>query len=141
MNLSDGVCHLCRFEIEDIKHLFLTCPTTQASIGVLENKMNEILANHGFSNIVLEGYHVILGFLHDNKTLRIFVNFILHIFKWELWKTRNKIKYENQSYTVVNITVNTVRKILEATSFIDKTNISKHYKNVISLLNVWNSIE
>lgn len=134
MNLSDGVCHLCRFEIEDIKHLFLTCPTTQAIIGVLENKMNEILANHGFSKIVLEGYHVIYGFLHDNKTLRIFVNFILHIFKWELWKTRNKIKYENQSYTVVNITENTVRKILEATSFIDKTNISKHYKNVISLL-------
>ena len=56
------------------------------------------------------------------------------LFKWELWKTRNKIKYENQRYTVVNITENTVRKILEATSFIEKTNIPKHYKNVISLL-------
>ena len=85
MDLSDGVCHLCRFEIEDTKHLFLTCPTTQAIIGVLENKMNEVLANHGFSNIELEGYHVILGFLHDNKTLRIFVNFIPHIFKWVGW--------------------------------------------------------
>ena len=125
---------MCRVEIEDIKHLFLTCPTTHAIIGVLENKMNEILANHGFSNIVLEGYHVILDFLHVNKTLRFFVNFILHIFKWELWKTRNKIKYENQIYTVVNISENTVRKILEATSFIEKTNIPKHYKNVISLL-------
>ena len=52
--------------------------------------MNEILANHGFSNIVLEGYHVILGFLHVNKTLSIFVNFILHSFNGNFVKQEIK---------------------------------------------------
>ncbi|MCG8113316.1 MAG: zinc-binding domain-containing protein, partial [Candidatus Thiodiazotropha taylori] len=103
MNLSNGICHFCNEEIEDIKHLFVTCRSSQTVAQGLRHSINRILNSQGFPDIVLEGYHVVLGFKHVNKTVRIFVNFILHIFKWELWKIRNNMKHEHYRYSATDI--------------------------------------
>ena len=40
--------------------------------------------------------HIILGFPLDNHKIQILVNFVLHFIKWELWKHRNFVKFENR---------------------------------------------
>ena len=36
------------------------------------------------------------GLENQNKRISTFVNTILHIVKWELWKIRNLVKYETK---------------------------------------------
>lgn len=134
MNFSDGLCHFCKRETEDIKHLFATCRTSQSVIDSFENTINGILNSKSYPNIALESHHVILGYMHENKSLRIFVNFILHILKWEIWKIRNKIKHENQTYTVTDICGIILKKLKDATTFLAKTKISQEFETVIGLL-------
>ena len=54
-------------------------------------------------NVSLEPHDMIIGYLHENKIVKTFVNFILHITNWELLEIRNNIKHENQRFTVNEI--------------------------------------
>ena len=58
-----------------------------------------VLVDAGGPNLNLDSHQVILGYTDGSKELKSFVNFCLSVTKWELWKIRNIIKFENQRYT------------------------------------------
>lgn len=87
---------------------------------MFEGIINNILNEQFQITILLESQDVIIGFIHESKNIRIFINFILHILKWELWKIRNKIKFEHQRFSANQITGIIVSKIKDATNFIEK---------------------
>ena len=58
----------------------------------------------------------------------MFVNFVLHIAKWELWKIRNSVKHENQTFTVNSALDLIVLKIHNAALFIEKKKKKKKKK-------------
>ena len=61
---------------------------------MFEGKINSVLNKQLQITIWLDSQDVIIGFIHESKTIRIFINFIFHMLKWELWKIRNKIKFD-----------------------------------------------
>ena len=134
MNFSNGLCHFCRAGIEDVGHLFSSCPISKEIIDRLQNKMNGIINTYFNCSIHLQSNDSIIGYLHENKNIRIFVNFILHISKWELWKIRNNIKHENQTFTKDKIVDIIVLKISNATRFVEKTNIENKFKTIINMV-------
>ena len=132
MNFSNGLCNFCRAGIEDVRHLFSSCPISKEIIDHLQNKMNGIINTYFNCSIHLHSNDINIGYLHENKNIRIFVNFILHISKWELWKIRNNIKHENQTFTKDKIIDIIVLKISNATRFVEKTNIENKFKQLLT---------
>ena len=127
MNFSDGLCHYCGLEIEDVRHLFVLCPFSKGINDVIQDKMNEIINRNFNCNISLKSHDIVLGYLHKNKIIRMFVNFVLRIAKWELWKIRNSVKHENQTFTVNSALDLIVLKIQNAALFIEKTNAERKF--------------
>ena len=89
-------CQLCRFETEDVRHLFAFCLVSKEITRRLQNKMNDIINLYFNCNILLQSHNIVIGYLHTNKIIRIFVNFVIHVLKWELWKIRNLVKHETK---------------------------------------------
>ena len=75
----------------------------------IELKINNTLQSNGYEQQALDLQMVIVGVTENDKSLRIFLNTVLQLFKWELWKIRNLIKYENLRYTTEAIT-KTIKK-------------------------------
>ena len=123
MIFSDGFCHLCRLETEDVRHLFAFCSVLKEITRRLQNKMNGIINLYFNCNILLQSHDIVIGYLHTNKIRRIFVNFVIHVLEWELWKIRNLVKHENQTFTTDQIFNISVLKIVNATRFIEMTRI------------------
>ena len=132
MNLSNGLCHFCKRDIEDIRHLFYTCPITYAVVRQFQVKINTVL--NGNEILELDSHHVILGFTDGNELNRCFVNFCLIPLKWEIWKIRNNIKFDNRRYTINEISVLIIQKVKDATKFISMTKISRQNEKVSNLL-------
>ena len=93
MNKSNGMCKLCNTNEETIIHLLYECDV-----------INPVWANFVTLLTHITGYQcvnnaksIVLGFtkeeLSDNVNLKLFMNFILYIVKWCLWKHRNDVKY------------------------------------------------
>ena len=87
--------------------------------------MNGIINLNFNCNILLQSHDIGIGYLHTNKIIRIFVNFVIHVLKWELWKIRNLVKHENQTFTRDQVFNIIVLKIVNATRFIEMTRIKK----------------
>ena len=85
----------CRLEKEDIRHHFALCSVSKEISRRLQNKMNVILNMYFNGNKSLQSHTIIIGYLHTNTVIRIFVNFLLHILKLELWKIRNIIRHDS----------------------------------------------
>ena len=134
MNFSDGLCHFCQDETEDVRHLFVLCPFSKEINYRLENKMNDILNRELNCNITLQAHDILIGYLHSNKIISIFVNFVMHIAKWELWKIRNSIKHEKQRVSVNSAFDVIILKIVNATLFIEQTKTERKFRNIICLL-------
>ena len=134
MNFSDGVCHLCKIETEDVKHLFVLCSVSKEIIRRLKNEINNIINMYFDCSILLHSWANITGYSNNNKIIRIFVNFILHIFKWEIWKIRNLMKHENKSFTSDQVFDTIVRKIANAARFIDLTKAEPKFRKIICML-------
>ena len=130
MNFSNGLCHFCRNETEDVRHLFALCSVSREVLELLQNKINSIIIRYFACNVTLEPHDMIIGYLHENKIVKTFVNFILHITKWELWK----IRYENQRFTENEIADIIILKLSNATCFIEKTKAESNFKKVICML-------
>ena len=81
MNFSNGFCHFCRNETEDVRHLFALCSVSREVLELLQNKINGIIIRYFACNVTLEPHDMIIGYLHENKIVKTFVNFILHITK------------------------------------------------------------
>ena len=134
MNLSNGVCHFCRSETEDVKHLFALCSVSKEITRRLKNKMNNIINTHFDCSILLQSHDIITGYLNKNKIIRIFVNFVLHVFKWEIWKIRNLRKHENKLFTQDQVFVTIAQKIANAARFIELTNAEPKFRKIICML-------
>ena len=78
-----------------------------------------------------------LGFLHENSHIRKFVNFIIILMKWEIWKLRNKVKYDNRQFSFQQILDCILQKVHTAVSFLGNTSAIKKYKKELAL---WNKI-
>ena len=119
--------------IEDVRHLFFTCPFSHEIIKTVEEKVIMALDEYGQS-LELDTHHVILGYTNGNKVLRSFVNFCLLVMKWELWKTRNNIKFENRRYTVNEIVRSIIQKIKAAADFIAMNRVAARNEKVLNML-------
>lgn len=120
MNMSNGKCHLCQVDNnnETLQHLFFQCPSAK----IIMKEMEDLLKN--FDLEIPRKFRekdIMLGY-HEGDNLDI-INIIIYIFKWELWKIRNKIKHNgiNLGYQVIRITWR--RNFHNNLDFLLKTNI------------------
>ena len=49
-------------------------------------KINVMLQRNDFENVHFDLQNVILGFENSDNNIRIYLNTIRHIVKWEVWK-------------------------------------------------------
>ena len=97
MGMSNGSCHFCETDSETLHHLFYQCRITQNFILKVENALNILLRNKlNVAAIKIQLKHLILGFLHADQNIQTLMIFVLHLLKWELWKQRNLVKFENR---------------------------------------------
>ena len=97
-------------------------------------KINATLQRNGHENVHLDLQHVILGFESSDNNIRIYLNTILHIVKWEVWKIRNLIKYENKSFPATASLKSILTKTGSCTQFLKVTKAAGKYTNVLDLL-------
>ena len=136
MGKSEGKCHFCKNETEYLTHLFYDCRVIKEVFKNLESKINRILQSEGYQQHVFNLQTAVLGVLEKDDCVRIFLNTILHIFKWEIWKIRNLIKYESIRYTSESITKIILNKIRSCCRFWAKTKVENKQKAVLNLLNL-----
>ena len=76
---------------------------------------------------------------HEDDSLDNIINIIIYIFKWELWKIRNKIKYNgiNLGYHAIRFTWR--RNFHNNLDFLPKTNILNNIEKD-KLTNITNQI-
>ena len=117
MGKSEGKCHFCKSETEYLTHLFYECRIIKDVIKNIEAKINNTLQSKGYRQQKLNLEMVIVGVIENEECVRIFLNTILQIFKWELWKIRNLIKYENVRYTSGAITKTILNKVKACSRF------------------------
>ena len=65
MNMCNGHCHLCKRDIEDIRHLFFLCPVSYEIVKMFEGKINSILDKQLQITMWLESQDVIIGLIHE----------------------------------------------------------------------------
>ena len=96
MKKSNGICKLCNEYEEDLAHLVYLCP----KINVLWNKIENLLMNILAIDLQLDVRKIILGITLDecdkNVSIKVFINFVILMTKWCIWKHRNDVKYGNQ---------------------------------------------
>jgi len=121
MNMSNGKCHLCQVDNnnETLQHLFFQCLSAKIIVKEMEDLLKrfdlEIPRKFREKDIIL-GYQ-------EGDSLDNIINIIIYIFKWALWKSRNKIKHSgiNLGYHVIRITWR--RNLYDNLDFLLKTNI------------------
>ena len=131
---SDGKCHFCKTEIEYLTHLFYDCAVIKDVLVNINVKINTTLQQHGHETVHLDLKHLILGFENTDKNVRIYLNTIMHIIKWEVWKIRNLIKYENKSFSATAILKSILTKIASCSKFLKATRVAGQYNIVLNLL-------
>ena len=92
-----------------------------------------MLAEDSKSAIKIAPYQFILGYLHENKNVRVFVNLIIVLVKWEIWKIRNGIKFDNKQVSNNFILEHIMQKIKSVIRFLEGINIACKYQNEIKL--------
>ena len=91
------------------------------------------------ANIGNKESDIMLG-LYEGEDLDVIFNTVIFISKWEIWKIRNKVKY-NQSrighQTIFNIGKNNFKKHLQCT--LQTSHINEIDKNKLELIrnNIW----
>ena len=134
MNMSeDGFCHFCKSNLETVAHLFFYCRRINWICFKIEQKLNRVLAEDSKSAIKIAPHQFILGYLHENKNVRVFVNLIIVLVKWEIWKIRNGIKFDNKQVSNNFILEHIMQKIKSVIRFLEGTNIACKYQNEIKL--------
>ena len=102
MNLSSSICNSCNNYVEDVEHLIFNCENSKQ----LWRKISEIL-----NTLLSDGFHInkmnsVLGVWqdanndYDLKTLK-FVNAILSITRFHIWKVRCSIKYGKENISLL----------------------------------------
>ena len=89
MNISNGVCSLCKSSQENLDHLLFECKAVQ---GIWENIFAVLMG--GF-NLKIDKSVVVAGCLEDSSESLV-KNMILSISRWIVWKRRNIWIFENK---------------------------------------------
>ena len=138
MNMSDGLCHFCKSNEANLTHLFFYSRRMNLIVHEIENKINRVLEDDSINSIRNARYHFILGFIHKKSYIKVFVNFIIILAKWEIWKIRNRIKFDSIQVSNHFVLDNIMRKIRTAVRFLENTNIVRKYKKEFSLWKKFN---
>ena len=131
---SNGKCHFCKTETEYLTHLFYECAVVRDVLIKLNDKINATLQQNGHEHVHFDLRNVILGFEIQSDRIRIYLNTILQIVKWEVWKIRNLIKYENKFFSVTSILKSVLSKIASCSKFLKATKVSRKFNYVLDLL-------
>jgi hypothetical protein len=75
-----------------MQHLFFKCPSVKKNIKEIEAIFNRSGLT---ANIEIKELYNMLG-LYEGEDLDVIFNTVIFITMWEIWKIRNKVKY-NQS--------------------------------------------
>ena len=78
------------------RHVFVM-RLSDSLILKVERALNVLIRDkfHVPGAIKIQSKHIMLRFPHDKHNILIIVIFVLHLFKSELWKHRNGVKFEN----------------------------------------------
>ena len=99
MRLSNGNCVFCG-EQETITHLFMDCENLDSFWSFVEN-----LAKIVMPSISINSISKILGYMEVTKTRqRVFINFLISVGRYSLWKRRNLMKFEQKKESIQNCT-------------------------------------
>ena len=93
MNKSNGVCKLCSKDEENIAHLIFLCPNIKkvwAKIEILLTSITELDIKLNTKSVILG---VTMNECDNNVDVKVFVNFVVLMTKWCIWKHRNDVKY------------------------------------------------
>ena len=113
-----------------MQHLFFKCP----SVNKIIKEIEAIFNRSGLTaNIEIKELNIMLG-LYGGEDLDVIFNTVIFISKWEIWKIRNKVKY-NQSrigdQTIFNTWKNNFKKHLHCT--LQTSHINENDKNKLEL--------
>ena len=125
---------ICKIETEYLTHLFYECRVIKHGLKKIQTKINDTLQSKGYRQRSLDLKTVLLGVEENEECVRIFLNTVLHILKWKLWKIRNIIKYENKTYPNEVIFTTILNKITTCRTFWLKTKVADKQNNVLDLL-------
>ena len=92
MSYSDGICTVCKSGNENIEHLLVDCKHVEDVWSFVESCFTQY--NPDFNT--LTRFMKIVGILSKGPLVEE-MNMILGLVRWEIWKYRCKIKYDNLS--------------------------------------------
>ena len=90
MNRSNGICGICKTTRETTIHLLFTCNKLEEVWRLIENKLNIILT----LQIKLNVENVLFGLSLTSETNSYVLNCMILKSKWQIWKERNRVKFE-----------------------------------------------
>ena len=101
MKFSDSICKICHVEVENLEHLLMQCNCIMDIWKNIESLLKQLIPDIQLNRMI------ILGGYFKECPENLFVNLLLGICRWNIWKRRNVIKYE-----AMNITVNECLRIV-----------------------------
>ena len=135
MGMSNGSCHFCKTDCETLHHLFYQCGITQNFILKVENALNILIRNKlNVAATKIQLKHLILGFLHADQNIQTLINFVLHLFKCELWKRRNLVKFENRIICENRLFEQFQNKLKSCSQYLDQTLVAQKHRILIEHL-------
>ena len=101
MRLSNGNCVFCG-ELESIDHLFMDCDDIDLFWDFVEKSVQILMPS-----ISIDSTSKILGYMDFAQTKhKLFINFLISIGRYSLWKRRNLMKFEQKKESIQRCTKN-----------------------------------
>ena len=102
MKKSNGICKICKTQIEDEIHLFVNC----LKIDGFWRNVRSFIQNVTGTNIDITMSDIIFGYAfkeeENDSQIKEICNSIILKGKWIIWKERNKVKYGNKAALSIN---------------------------------------
>ena len=101
MNLSSDICNICHSNIEDLEHLIFRCEHSKQIWSIVDNILSSSLEEQFQLNMIKSLLGVRQDALnnYDHKILK-FINMILSITRFHIWKVRCSVKYGNEQMSL-----------------------------------------
>ena len=87
MRYSDGLCTICKRNLENLEHLLVECNYLDFVWNRIEDVVKTIDAN-----FKIDAFVKLCGYLTDCSQGKL-INLVISITRWEIWKLRNDCKY------------------------------------------------
>ena len=88
--ISTGCCCVCKNGDENLEHLYFC-----NGITLVWNEIEMIMRS--VSNVEIKLDHVLVGYVQDEQN-NFIINVLLSISRWEIWKRRNHIRYNDGDF-------------------------------------------